>query len=213
MLLTEPYLLSNLSATHGPLGIGALAAQVSGLLATSTVMYHLLVLMSFPLVLSRYQIDLYELDPGASPVIRQLSTVIRNSAYQLSLYATLFTFYMFYMQVRVFPLALLYLLPLLGIFLFRQIALSRIVSRARSVVLDRLRQKIEALEIERHFDDPVIYNQARAMMDYYDRVKNANSGVFDLRTGLLLINSLLLPATAFMLTNYDRLVKFFGRIP
>jgi hypothetical protein len=97
------------------------------------------------------------------------------------------------------------------IFILRQVALGRIVARSRDVVLARLCADMEKLNVERHFEDLARYNQFKAMADYYDRVKNADSGVFDLKTGLMLINSLILPLTAFTLTQFDRIVAFINK--
>ena len=206
------YQLPFISAIHGSFEIGATIAAVSAYLPSTIVQHHLVFLMLFPLILSRYHIDLYELDPAASPSISHLSTIIRNSAYSLSVYATLFTLFMFYlMKMPVFPTAFLYLIPLLGIFIFRQIGLSLIVGRARWVVLERLSAGMEQLDVEHHFDNPVIHNQYKAMLDYYNRVKNAESGVFDVRTAMLLFSSFLLPLIAFVLFQFDRLVAFIGR--
>ena len=197
---------------YGIYKTGGLIASFSAHLASGIIMHHLLFLMLFPLILSRYHIDLYELDPRASPSIRHLSFVVRDSSYQLSLYATAFTLFMFYiMQIPVFPLALIYLIPLLGIFIFRQIALSLIVGRARWTVLERLSAGMEKLDVEHHFDNPAIQNQYKAMLDYYNRVKNAATGVFDARTAVLLFNSLLLPLIAFVLFQFDKLVAFFEK--
>jgi hypothetical protein len=207
---TTFYLQPILASAHGLKGIFGLINALSGHVVMGVVVHHLMTLTFFPLILSRYHIDLYELDPGVSPSIREIAFVIRNSAYILSLYATVFTFYMYYLKIPVFPLALLYMLPLVGIFVTRQVVLSRIVARARATLLDRLREQIEALDIEHHFDDPALYSQANAMMNYYDRVKNVNSSVFDWRVGVTLINSLLLPSVAFVLTHYDKIRAFFG---
>jgi hypothetical protein len=206
------YQLPFVSAIHGSFKIGVTIAAISAYLPNTIIMDQLIALMLFPLILSRYHIDLYELDPGASPSIRHLSLVIRNSSYSLSLYATLFTLFMFYlMKMPVFPTAFLYLIPLLGIFIFRQIGLSLIIGRARWTVLERLSAGMEQLDVEQHFDNPAIQNQYKAMLDYYNRVKNAEAGVFDARTGLLLFYSFLLPLIAFVLFQFDKIAAFIDR--
>lgn len=206
------YQLPFISAIHGSFTISATIVSASGYLPNTIIMDQLIFLMLFPLILSRYQIDLYELDPGASPSISHLSTVIRNSSYSLSVYATFFTLFMSYLlKMPVFPTAFLYLIPLLGIFISRQIGLSLIIGRARWTTLERLSADMERLDVEQHFDNPAIQTQYKAMLDYYHRVKNVESGVFDARTGLLLFNSLLLPLIAFVLFQFDKLVAFFER--
>jgi hypothetical protein len=208
--LNTHYLQPIFATEHGLRGTGSLIIIFSSQIVVCLVLHHLIALMFFPLVLSRYQFNLYELDPGASPSIRQIANVIRDSTYILSLYATLFTFYIYFARIPIFPLALLYSIPLFGIFIARQIALSRIVARARSVTLGRLREQIELLDIKQHFDDPALCSQVNAIMNYYDRVKTVNSSVFDWRVTLTLINSLLLPGLAFVLTHYDGIKAFFG---
>ena len=195
---------------HGMMGFSTTLSLFSGYFLMCTAEYLLITLMLFPLILSRYHIDLYEVDPKMSPSIRYLSTVIRDSAYILSVYAALGTFFMVYARIPLLPSSLLYMLPLAGIFIFRQSSLSRIVSRARDVVLERLRAEMVSLDIENHFDDPARWNQFKAMAEYYDHVKSANAGVFDMRVGLLMINTILLPGTAFIITHFDQIRAFLG---
>jgi hypothetical protein len=206
------YMAHSISPTYGEFGISGLAGMVFGNFVMALVLHHVFFLMLFPLILSRYHIDLYELDPISSPSIWEISLVIRNSVYVISVYATVFSLYMFYvLKMPVFPLGYVYFVPILGIFIFRQIGLSLIIGRARWLTLERLSERIEQLDVEHHFDNPVIQNQYKAMLDYYNRVKNAEAGVFDARTGMLLFNSFLLPLIAFILFQFDRLVAFIGR--
>jgi hypothetical protein len=206
------YQFPYISSIHGSAGIGIILSTISAYLPSTIVEHQLITLMLFPLILSRCHIDLYELDPGNSPSISHLSQVIRNSTYSLSVYATFFTLFMFYlMKMPVFPTGFFYLLPLLGIFISRQIGLSLIIGRARWTTLEKLRAGMEKLDVSHHFDNPSIHNQYKAMLDYYNRVKNAESGVFDARTGILLVNSFLLPLIAFVLFQFDRLVAFIER--
>lgn len=114
------------------------------------------------------------------------------------------------MKTPVFPSALLYIVPTLCIFIFRQVTLTRIVTRARDMSLARLRNEIEALDIERHFDNPALCSQFKAMADYYDSVKNVNASMFDMRTGLLIVNSILLPFTAFLISHFDQVKMLAG---
>jgi hypothetical protein len=206
------YMARSISPVYGEFGIYGLIGMMFGNFVMALVLHHVFFLMSFPLILSRYQIDLFELDPISSPSVREISLVIRNSVYIISLYATVFSLYIFYaLKMPVFPLGYVYFVPVLGIFVFRQIGLSLIIGRARWLTLERLSAQIEQLNVERHFDNPAIQNQYKAMQDYYNRVKNAESGVFDARTGLLLFNSFLLPLIAFVLFQFDRIIAFVDR--
>lgn len=206
------YMARSISPTFGEFGISGLIGMTFGNFVMALVLHHVFFLMSFPLILSRYQIDLYELDPISSPSVREMSLVIRNSVYIISIYATVFSLYIFYMlKMPVFPLGYVYFTPILGIFVFRQIGLSLIIGRARWLALERVSTQIEKLNVERHFDNPAIQNQYKAMQDYYNRVKNVEPGVFDARTGLLLFNSFLLPLIAFVLFQFDRIVAFIDR--
>ena len=210
--LMTSYVAAGLSASYGDFGASGLAGLAVGGFIMIIILHHVWTLMFFPVILSQYHIDLFELDPGSSPSIREISLVIRDSAYSLSVYATTFTLYIFYMMgANIFPLAYFYLSPVLGIFVFRQIGLSLIVGRARWTTLERLSASMEKLNVEQHFDNPAIHNQYKAMLDYYNRVKNAESGVFDSRTGVLLFNSFLLPLIAFVLFQFDKIVAFIDR--
>jgi hypothetical protein len=195
---------------HGAMGVRTTISLFSGYFLMCMAEYLLITLMLLPLLLSRYHIDLYEVDPKMSPSIRFLSTVSRDSAYILSVYSVLGIFFMVYARIPLFPSLWLYIVPISGVFIFRQIALTRIVSRARESVLGRLRTEIESLDIEQHFDNPALCSQFKAMADYYESVKTANAGVFDMRMGLLMVNSILLPSTAFVITHFDQIKASFG---
>lgn len=205
-----PYQYPLQISIHGAMGARTTIALFSGYFLMCVAEYLLITLMLLPLILSRYHIDLYEVDPKMSPSIRFLSTVSRDSAYILSVYSVLGIFFMVYTQIPIFPSLGLYIVPISGVFIFRQVALTRIVTRAREFVLGRLRNEIEALDIERHFDNPALCGQFKAMADYYESVKTANTGVFDVRMGLLMVNSILLPSTAFIITHFDQIKAFFG---
>jgi hypothetical protein len=210
MAIIMPYHYPLQISIHGAMGVTTTIALFSGYFLMCMGEYLLITLMLFPLILSRYHVDLYEVDPKMSPSIRYLSTVSRDSAYILSAYGVLDVFFMIYARMPLFPTAWLFIIPLSGVFIFRQIALTRIVVRARDVVLERLRNEIKALDFENHFDDPACCSQFKAMADYYESVKNANTGVFDVRLGLLMVNSLLLPFTAFIITHFDQIKGLLG---
>jgi hypothetical protein len=210
LAIIMPYHYPLQISIHGVMGARTTLSLFSGYFLMCVDEYLLITLMLLPLILSRYHIDLYEVDPKMSPSIRYLSTVSRDSAYIFSIYAALGIFFMVYAQIPLFPSSLLYIVPLLCIFIFRQVALTRIVTRARDVALERLRNEIEALDIEQRFDNPALCSQFKAMADYYDSVRNANTGVFDMRAGLLIINSVLLPSTAFIISHFDQIKAFFG---
>ena len=211
-LAVTSYIVSLLEVNYGAFSAASTLMVASAHWILGVILYHVLFLMLFPLILSRYDVDLYELDPGASPSIRHLSVVIRNSSYQISVYATLVTLYIAYVvRISTPLLSGLFLTPVLGIFIFRQIALSLIIGRARWTTLERLSARMEALDVERRFGDAAVQNQYKAMLDYYNRVKNAETGIFDARTGTLLFNSFLLPLIAFVLFQFDRIAAFIDR--
>lgn len=210
LAIIMPYHYPLQLSIHGAMGARTTLSLFSGYFLMCVAEYLLITLMLLPLILSRYHVDLYEVDPKMSPSIRYLSTVSRDSAYILSVYSALAIFFLMYAQIPLFPSSLLTIAPLSGIFIFRQIALTRIVMRARDVVLERLRNEIKALDFENHFDDPALCSQFKAMADYYESVKNANTGIFDVRLGLLMVNSILLPSTAFIITHFDQIKAFLG---
>lgn len=209
LALIMPYQYPLQVAAHGAMGTRTTISLLSGYFLLCLMEYHLVTFMAFPLILSRYHIDLYEVDPNMSPSILHLSRVIRDYVYMLSAHTAIGMFFMVYVGIPAFPTAFLYIIPLICIFVFRQSALTRIVSRAQEAVLDRLRNEIEALNIECHFDDPSLCSQFKAMAEYYDNVRNANAGVFDSRTVFLIINSIMLPSTAFIITHFDQIRDFF----
>jgi hypothetical protein len=212
LAIIMPYQYPLQVSIHGAMGLRTTIALFSGYFLMCMDEYFLFTLMLLPLILSRYHIDLYEVDPKMSPSLRYLSTVSRDSAYVLSVYSALAVFFLMYARIPLFPSALLTIIPLSGVFILRQIALTRIVIRARDVVLERLRTEIEALDIEQRFDNPALCSQFKAMADYYDSVKNANTGVFDMRAFFLVVNSVMLPSTAFIITHFDQVVAFVEKI-
>ncbi len=205
-----PYQYPLQVSVHGAMAFRTTISLFSGFFLLCLMEYQVLTIMALILILSRYRIDLYEIDPNMSPSILHFSRSIRDYVYILSAHTTIGMFFLAYMKTPVFPSAFLYIVPTLCIFIFRQVTLTRIVIRARDVVLERLRNEIEALDFENHFDDPALCNQFKAMADYYESVKNANTGIFDVRLGLLMVNSILLPSTAFIITHFDQIKAYFG---
>lgn len=206
-----PYQYPVQVAAHGAMGVTTVISLCSGFVLLCLMEYQLITIMALIMLLSRYYMDLYEIDPNMSPATLNLSRVIRDYVYLLSAHTTTGVFYLAYMKVPVFPTAFLYIVPTLCIFIFRQATLTRIVTRARDVVLDRLRNEIEALDIEHHFDSSALCNQFKAMADYYESVRNASTGVFDTRTVFLIINSILLPSTAFSITHFDSITASISK--
>lgn len=176
--------------------------------------WHIALFLSFALRLRHYRFDLYVADPSASEVIRHLSNVFNGLTFTLAVLMALFT--LLWASSPEFPSsglmnvsALLAWGPVVALFVFSQAALSGIIREAKWGKLRRIQKTVERLESREDIPSRDTLAHIKALMDYHDRIKGTRSLALDSRAGLTLLNSLLLPLLAFLLSNLGKVFALF----
>ena len=88
-----------------------------------------------------------------------------------------------------------------AMFVHDQRVLARIIGRAKEKKLTEIRTRIEQLEREYSIEDQEIIGTINELYGYYDRVKGAPNAALNFRTGLNLVNSLLLSVLGILARN------------
>jgi hypothetical protein len=100
--------------------------------------------------------------------------------------------------------------PLTALFVTNQVALAKIITRAKWKKLNEIQAQIEKLEAEENIAEKETMETINRLMDYHDRIKATRNSALDLRAGLNFLNSLLLPLLAFLLGNLKEVLKLFS---
>ena len=75
--------------------------------------------------------------------------------------------------------------------------------------LRQIQKKIERLELQEDIPSRDTLAHINTLMDYHDRIMSTRSLALDFRTGLNLLNSLLLPLLAFLISNLRNVLALF----
>jgi hypothetical protein len=176
--------------------------------------YYLFLFLALPARLSCYQYKLYAADPSGSEVIDHLSDMLSDYVYMLAVFAAIMTFVS--ALFRILNLATIIILVLVGwgpitaLFVISQVALAKIITRAKWKKLNEIQAKIETLEAQEDIPSEKTLLHLTKLMDYHDRIKATRNSALNLRAGLNFLNSLLLPLLAFLLGNIDKVFKLFS---
>ncbi len=177
-------------------------------------LWYIVLFLSLASRLSRYQFDLYAANPSASEVIRHLSNLFNGLVFLqagvMALFTLLWTFSPEFISSDLIILSVFIAWgPVIALFVFSQSALSKIITRAKQGKLDEIKRHIEQLESREEIPSLDSLAHINALMDYHDRINGTRSLALDFKTGLNLLNSLLLPLLAFILSNLSKLFDLF----
>jgi hypothetical protein len=164
--------------------------------------------------LSRYQFKLYAADPSSSEVIDHLSDMLSNSVYIAAIFTAIVTLVITLFGMLTLATTIILVLagwgPLIAIFVINQVALAKIITKAKWKKLNEIQAKIETLEAQVEIPSEKTLAHLTRLMDYHDRIKATRNSALDLRAGLNFLNSLLLPLLAFVLANLKEVLKLFS---
>ncbi|SRR5258706_1980043 len=183
---------------------------------SSAFVYLLLMVVLLSARLRRYDLKLFASDPSSSELVSRLSSELGLLVYIVAFYAaivSLFVAWAGFLTSFIFLLVLVLWLPIISMFLLNQTSLSSIIRRAKWKTLNEIQAKVEKLQAAKNFEDKETMEAINRLMDYHDRVKATHNSALDLNTTLHFINSLLLPLIAFILANFDVVLKLFGIRP
>lgn len=214
LLVTLPLDLAGAAVSGGFISLGATILSVVVGIGGALFLWYTVRFLSFALRLSRYRFDLYAADPSASEVIRHLSSLFNGLVFMLAVVMALFTLLWasspeFLFSGLMVISVLLSWGPVVTLFVFSQAALSRIITEAKWGKLRQIQKRIERLESQEGVPSLDTLAHISALMDYHDRIQNTRSLALDVRTGLNLLNSLLLPLLAFLISNLGNVLTLF----
>jgi hypothetical protein len=213
-LVNLPISLAGAALVGGFISYGAVVLFVGVGIGGGIFLWYIALFLSLALRLSRYRFDLYAADPSASEVIRHLSNLFNSLVFMLAVVMALFTLLWASSPEFLFSgLMIVSVLtswgPVVTLFVFSQAALSRIIMAAKWEKLRQIQKKAERLESQEDIPSRDTLAHICALMDYHDRIMGARSLALDVRTGLNLLNSLLLPLLAFLVSNLRNVLALF----
>ena len=204
------FFLENVEAPIDVLVIGYAMFIIAGIMV-----YYLMLFLVLPGRLARCHFRLNAWDPASTEVVAQLSGLLNFIAYMIAFLLAaiaVFTVSLVTFDVTNLIIMIPMWLILIVIFVTGQLALSRIIKRAKRDSLHQVELQMEAL---RQAGDPPDQETMDIFMrtwDYYDRIKGTRDSVLDLRGILNLANTLLIPLLAFLVANRNEIFQLLGWI-
>jgi hypothetical protein len=213
--LATPILLPIAALNEGVVDVGLIL--IVAIINTQMGMgvYYLLLFFTLPARLSRYQFRLYAADPSSSAVIGHLSGLLMQGVYVWAMLVASITLVLTLLESLISSTVSAIVLTvanwglLVILFVIIQVALARIITRAKWKTLNAIQSQIERLRSQEEILSEKTLTHLGKLMDYHDRVKATRNSVLDLRASLSFINSLLLPLLAFLLANLGEIMTFF----
>ncbi len=179
-----------------------------------------IVLASFtmPHRLSNYQLKLFSADPSSSEVVDTLSDTIN------SILLTIGVLLAFMSAIAVLGLPggagtfgfVLLTVPwglLIVVFVSGQYALAKIINKAKWKTLNGIQAQIEALQEQEEILGEKILGHINELLDYHNRIRTTRNSALDVRAGLSLLQSLLLPVIGLLLANLLDVFEFLSKLP
>jgi len=236
--LRKTWSMQNASAVVLPLcliwvslGTGALSILVHQFIGISFLLWSVLVgllaglLFYIPLWsgllafnLKDYQYEMNAFSPADSEIISVISEILTRSVYILAGFTAIVTLVntssWFDEQVRV-----IFSLPLLVIgwiiiatqFFLTRSTLGAITNRAKWKTLNRLREKINALEATGDLSDKDTAERLFRLVDIHKQIMASKTNTLDLKSVSTLISQLMLPLLGLLLGNLDKLLKLLSK--
>ena len=190
-------------------GISTLVIIVTPLLGTA--FYGVYKIMTFPLILSRFKLDLYLSNPANSEVMQYLVQT-------LNIYVYIYAGYMAILTSVVVLIPIRYVLwidilsgwaPITAQFLVNQYSFRKIIFTAKLQYLRQLQKEINDSQnvIWKKASDANI-TRISQLMDLHDRVSATPNSMLNWSTGISFVNQLMFPALGFLLVNFDTFLRW-----
>jgi len=182
-------------------------------IVSGMMIYYLLLFLFLPGRLGWCHYRLNAWDPMTTEVVSQLSGLFNYIAYMIAFLLASMT--LFSVSLVTFDITnLLVMLPtwlvLIFIFVAGQMALTRIIKRAKRESLDEVEAQMTTLRIRGDPPDKETMETFMRTWDYHDRVKGTRNSVLNLKSVVNFVNTLLIPLLAFLVANRNEIFKFLG---
>lgn len=161
---------------------------------------------TMPHRLSNYQLKLFSADPSSSEVIDTLSDTINGILLTMGIllaFISVDATLVIPEATRVFGFVFL-AVPwglLIVVFIGGQYALAKIINKAKWKTLNGIQAQIERLQEQEEILGEEILGHINELLDYHNRIRATRNSAMDIRAGLSLLQSLLLPVIGLLLAN------------
>jgi len=185
---------------------------IFGFCAPGIGLYFIQILIQLPHRMENYHYTVYELNPAQSEVVNQLATLFTRPFLAVAAYLAICTFIVSFFSEFLWVLAILlvvFWIPMIIEFINGQNALNKIISSAKWQALNRIQEQIRKHQDDIDPDAPANIESLNKLMDLYERVYNTSSFKITARSTLELVNQLFLPLIAFLISNFDKVIKLF----
>ena len=182
-------------------------------IVSEMMIYYLLLFLFLPGRLGRCHYLLNAWDPMSTEVASQLSGLLNYIAYMIAFLLASMT--LFSVSLVTFDITnLLVMIPtwlvLIFILVAGQMALTRIIKRAKRESLDEVEAQMATLRLRGDPPEREAMETVMRTWDYYDRVKGTRNSVLNLKGVLNFVNTLLIPLLAFLVANRNDIFEFLG---
>lgn len=212
------YVLINLAYGHFFLEemdapVDVVVVGFSMFIVSGTMLYYLLLFLILPSRLGRCHYRLNAWDPVSTEVVTHLSGLFNYIAYMIAFLLAAIT--LFTVSLVTFDVTNLFLmiptwLVLIAIFVASQMALTRIIKRAKRESLSEVEAQMAALS---QSGDPPDMETLQTLMrtwDYHDRIEGTRDSVLNFNGVLNFVNTLLIPLLAFIVANRNAIFELLG---
>lgn len=158
-----------------------------------------------PLLLSRFDFDLFDLDPSSSYVLKQLDRILTKYLYVVSVLLGFFTFILsFYPETNGFNTIVLIIgwLPIAVQFIANHVSLSRIIRTAKDKTHKKLERKISSFAVKSltHRD----LESIASLNAMHVSVSRSPNSMLNFAGAMTLMNQLFIPLIGVILTGLNR---------
>lgn len=171
--------------------------------------------LTLPVQLSSYRLQLYELNPARSEVVQNLIDVLNEYFYFVAIYvaiATVIASIQPFMGIMVWVGLFFGWGPSMTQFLVNQHAIRKIIASEKWRSLNSLQEQIRQLQSNNlvNVSEGTILRIIQ-LMDLHDRVSTTPNTLLNLNTWTHLLQQLILPLLALLLGNIDTVIKMLFR--
>jgi len=165
-----------------------------------------------------YQYDMNTFSPADSEIINDISEVLTKALYLLASAGALFTLLaassLIDQQSRAilsFPFLASTWTIIIIQFLLTRSTLGAITNRAKWKTLNRIREKINALESTGDLSDKDTAERLFRLADIHKQIMASKTNTLDLKSVSTLFSQLMLPLLGLLLGNLDKVLKLFSK--
>lgn len=192
-------------------GISTLVVIVALLLGSA--FYGVYKVMTLPLILSRFNLDLYKSNPANSVLIQYLVHILNLYIYIYAAYMAILTSVVVLIPIRYVLLIdiLSGWAPITAQFLVNQYSFRKIIITAKWQNLRKLQGEIKDAQ-NKIWKEASNANIARVnrLIDLHDRINATPNSMLNLGSALSFINQLMFPLVGLLLANIDKFFKWIN---